>query len=47
MYASLGLDLGVGSHAGQNTRYAPKSVQVSDGVQSKSNIAFASELIIF
>jgi hypothetical protein len=30
MYASLGLDLGVGSHAGQGTRHCPKSVLISD-----------------
>ena len=47
MYASLGLDLGVGSHAGQDTRQGPKSVQVSDGVKSKSNIVCTSELITF
>jgi hypothetical protein len=47
MHAGLDLDLGLGSHAGQNTRHGPKSVEVSGGVQSKSNIVFASELIIF
>ena len=30
MYASLGLDLGLGSHAGQSTRHCPKSVLISD-----------------
>jgi hypothetical protein len=47
MHAGLDLDLGLGSHAGQDTRDGPKSLLVSDGVQSKSNIVFASELIIF
>ena len=47
MHAGLDLDLGLGSHAGQNTRRGPRSVQVSAGVQSKSNSVFASELIIF
>src|ERR1700722_268232 len=30
MYAGLGLDLGLGSHAGQDTRHGPKSVLISD-----------------
>jgi hypothetical protein len=47
MHAGLDLDLSLGSHAGQNTRHGPKSVPVSDAVQFKSNIVFASELIIF
>jgi hypothetical protein len=29
MYASLSLDLGLGSHAGQGTRHGPKSVLIS------------------
>ena len=29
MYASLDLDLGLGSHAGQGTRHGPKSVLIS------------------
>jgi hypothetical protein len=58
MYASLGLDLGVGSHAGQSTRHGPKSVLISDrrGAidvsqnawrATQSNIVCADELIIF
>jgi hypothetical protein len=29
MHAGLNLDLGLGSHAGQDTRHGPKSVLVS------------------
>ena len=58
MYAGLGLDLGLGSHAGQDTRHGPKSVLISDRRRTidvsqntwraiQSNIVCASELIIF
>jgi hypothetical protein len=39
MYASLGLDLGVGSHAGQSTRHCPKSVLISDRRASNRRLA--------
>jgi hypothetical protein len=58
MYASLGLDLGVGSHAGQSTRHCPKSVLISDRRRAievsqkawratQSNIVYFGELITF
>jgi hypothetical protein len=58
MYASLGLDLGLGSHAGQDTRHGPKSVLISDQRRAidvsqntwratQSNSVCAGELIIF
>jgi hypothetical protein len=58
MYASLGLDLGLGSHAGQGTRHGPKWVLISArrgaiGVSqntwraTQSNVVYAGELIIF
>jgi hypothetical protein len=57
MYASLGLDLGVGSHAGQGTRDCPKSVLISDRRRAidvsqntwraTQSIVCTGELIIF
>jgi hypothetical protein len=58
MYASLGLDLGLGSHAGQGTRHGPKSVLISarrraidvsqnTGLQFKATSFTPGELIIF
>jgi hypothetical protein len=58
MYAGLGLDLGLGSHAGQDTRHGPKSVLISDQRRAidvsqntwratQSNIVYAGGLITF
>jgi hypothetical protein len=58
MHAGLDLDLGLGSHASQGTRYGPTSVLVSDRRRTidvaqntwramQSNIVCASELVIF
>ena len=58
MYASLDLDLGLGSHAGQGTRHGPKSLLISDRRRAidvsqntwratQSIVVYAGELIIF
>jgi hypothetical protein len=58
MHAGLDLGLGLGSHAGQDTRDGPKSLPVSDRRRTidvsqnawraiQSKIVCASELIIF
>jgi hypothetical protein len=58
MHAGLDLGLGLGSHAGQDTRDGPKSLLVSDRRRTidvsqntwraiQSNIVCASELITF